>query len=278
MFMAIFKKIENNKIKKFYKNYRDRIFDKKFNSSYPLRKYVHQKNYFSILDYIKQGEKILEVGCGEGILSALMAQKGAEVTASDISKPNLMNAKKYAKNKGINNINFLEADAEDLPFRDNSFDIVVADNVLEHLPDFEKGLSEIKRVTKKRAIIVLPTCLNPCVWCLLGGDNFWKFSWKTPFAIFIGFLKIIFGIFSKGINQGYANKKDFPHLWRYPWVMRKELKRAGFKIINFEAVSICLPYFNFLLPLIRFLDKYKKNFFLKNFGYGSITVLEKVKE
>lgn len=276
MFMVNFKEIEKNKIKRFYQSYADRIHDKRLNPLYPLRKYVHQTNYFSILKYINSNEQVLEIGCGEGVLSVLMAQKGAQVTASDISKPNLENAKKYAFAKGLDNIKFIEADAENLPFRNNSFDLVVADNVLEHLPNFEKGLSEIKRITKKRAIIALPTCLNPCAWCLFGGDNFWKFSWKTPFAIFLGFLKITFGIFSKGINQGYANKKDLPHLWRYPWVMKKELKKVGFKIIDFEAASLCLPYFNFLLPLIKFLDKYKKSFFLRNFGYGSIAIIEKV--
>jgi ubiquinone/menaquinone biosynthesis C-methylase UbiE len=274
--MANFKEIEENKIKKFYQSYSDKIRGKRLNSPFPLRRYVHQTNYLSILRYVNSAEQVLEVGCGEGILSVLMAQKGAQVTGLDISRPNLKNAKEYAGTKGLNNIKFIEADAENLPFGDNSFDVVVADNVLEHLPNFEKGLSEIKRVTKKRAIIVLPTCLNPCAWCLLGRDNFWKFSWKTPFAIFIGFLKITFRVFSKGINQGYANKEDFPHLWRYPCVMKKEFKKAGFKIINFEAVSICLPYFNALLPLIKFLDKHKKRPFLRNFGYGSIAVLEKI--
>ena len=269
------KKIENLQVKNFYRTYADKICDKRLKSPYPLRNYVHWTNYFSILKHIKPEEKVLEVGCGEGILSILAAKKGAKVTAIDISEPNLQAAKKYALNESLNDIEFIEADAENLPFEDNSFDTGIADNVLEHLPSFERGLAEIKRVTKKRAIIALPTCLNPCTWCLLGGDNFWKFSRRTPFAIFVGFLKVIFGIFGEGINEGYGGKKELPHLWRYPWIMKKELKRAGFKIISFEAGSICLPYFSFLLPLIKFLDKFRNKPVLRNSGFGAIIVVDK---
>lgn len=269
------KKTEELQIKNFYRLYAGKIRAKVLNSPYPLRNYVHRTNYFSILKHINPGERVLEVGCGEGILSILVAKKGAKVIASDISKPNLESAKRYARQESLDNIEFTEADAENLPFKDSSFDLVIADNVLEHLPDFEKGLSEIKRVTKRRAIIVLPTCLNLCAFCLLGGDNFWKFSRRTPYAIFLGFFRVILGIFGQGVNESYGGKKELPHLWRYPWVMKKELKKAGFKIISFEPASICLPYVKLLLPLVKFLDKHKESSFLRNFGYGSIALVEK---
>jgi len=58
--------------------------------------------------------------------------------------------------------------------------------------------------------------------------------------------------------------------------MKRQLKKAGFEIISFEAASICLPYFNFNLPLIKLLDRFKRNKFLANFGYGSIAYLKKI--
>lgn len=269
--------MNDQEIKKFYNEYADKIQDKRYNSPYSLRRYSHGQNYLSILKYIKSGDKILEVGCGEGILSMMAAKKGAEVVATDISTANLEEAQKLADKEGVKNIKFLLADAENLPFDDNSFDVVIADNVLEHLPDFEKGLAEIKRITKSKAIIALPTCLNLCAWCLLGGDVYWKITRRTPHAIFVGFLKVVAGILAgkKGINEGYNGVDELPHLWRYPWVMRKELKSVGFEIVSFEAASLCLPYFNFLLPLVKFCDKYKNKPILRNFGYGSIAMVAK---
>jgi len=271
--------MKSEEIKKFYKGFADKILERRFYSPYTLRRYFHQQRYSSILKYLKTDDKVLEVGCGEGILSVFAAQKGVQITALDISRPNLEAAKKFAEEQGVErNIKFIESDAENLPFPDNSFDMVIADNILEHLPNFEKGLSEIRRVTRKNAIIALPTCLNPCGWCLLGGDIYWKITRRTPYAIFWGFLRVLLGVLlgRKGVNEWYGGVKGIPHLWRYPWVMKKELKEAGFKIVSFEPISIYLPYLVFLLPLIKFLDKYKTKPILKNFGHGSIAYLEKV--
>ncbi len=265
-----------NQVKEFYKTYSDKIFDKRFNSPYPLRRFVHREEYNSILKHIKPKEEILDVGCGEGIISILAAEKGVAVTSCDISRSNIKNAKRIAREAGIERkIKFLIADAEGLPFEDNSFDVVICSHVLEHLPNFNKGLSEIKRVTKRRAIIALPTCLNLCALSVLGGAGFWHIRKKVLLAFPIGILRFIFNIYRKGINEGYAGKRELPHLWRYPWVMKRELQEAGFRILHFEASSICLPYFNFFLPLIKFLDRFKGKPILRNFGYGSIAVVEK---
>lgn len=262
-------------VKKFYINYSDQIISNKRNSPYPLRRYAHNANWETILKNIVAGETVLEVGCGEGVLSVAMAKKGAKVTSTDISEPNIVAARNYAHSNNINSVVFSLADAENLPFADNSFDVVVADNVLEHLPNFYKGLSEIKRVTKKRAIIALPTSLNLCAWCLLGGDVFWKFTRRTPYAMLVGGFRFLINIFGKGINEGYAGNKNLPHLWRYPWVMKKELEEAGFKVVDFEASTLCFPYLNFTIPFVQKIDKIKNRPFFNNFGYGSVAVVEK---
>lgn len=267
---------ESQSVKNFYRQHPDLILSKRLNSPFPLRSYAHMINWESIANKIDSGEKVLEIGCGEGVLSVMLAKKGVNVVATDISEPNILAAKKYAESEGVGSrIIFLIADAENLPFPDDSFPVVVADNVLEHIPHFERGLAEVRRVMQKKAIIALPTGCNPSAWCLLGGDVYWKLTKKTPVAIFIGFFRFIKNIFSEGVNEGYAGKSDIPHVWRYPWVMRKQLKQAGFNIVSFEAATFSLPYFNFFIPLIAFLDRFKKINFIYNFGFGSIAEVTK---
>ncbi len=263
-------------IKEIYKNYSDKIFDKRFNSRFPIRRYVHRQQYYSILKYIQPGQNVLDAGCGEGVLSILMAKKGANVTACDISHPNIENAKTIAKKDGLDRkIKFIKADAENLPFQDNFFDVVISSHVLEHLPNFEKGLSEIYRTTKKKAIIALPTSLGLCGLALLGGGGFWYISKRSIVAPIIGFFRVLVNIFNDGVNEGYAGNKKLPHLRRHPWIVKKEIKRAGFKIIKYEAPSLCFPYFNFLLPFSNFLERFKDKFFFRNLGHGIIVVVEK---
>ncbi len=262
-------------IKNIYKSHNDRIFSKRYNSSFPLRQYTHRTKYQSIINKINQGENVLDVGCGDGVLPILLTEKGFDVTACDISEPNIVNAKKMAEEKGFSDkIKFLVADAEHLPFKDKSFDVVISSHVLEHLPDFDKGLFEIKRVMKKRALIAMPTCLNLCSFAQLGGDNFWQLSKRSFFALPLGFFQVVKNILHEGVDEHYAGMRELSHISRYPWVIKNKLRKAGFKIIYFEAESLCLPYFNFSLPFIRLLDKFKSAPILRNFGYGILFVLE----
>ena len=268
--------MDSTEIKQFYETYGDKIVDKRLNSPYPLRRHAHRMGYESIAKFVKAGETVLDAGCGEGVLSWYLAERGAKVTAIDISRPNVEEAQKFLEKKGVlDRVTVMQGDAEQLPFPDESFDWVISSHVLEHLPDFDKGLSEIRRVTKKRAIVALPTCLNLAGASQLGGADFWRLSKRALIALPWGLLRILLNLGREGVQEGYAGVGELPHIWRYPWVMRRRLEKGGFKIIRFEAASIMLPYFNFLLPLVKLLDRVKSWPILRNFGYGSIAVLEK---
>ncbi len=263
-------------IKNFYETYGDRIVEKRLNSPYPLRRYAHRQGYETIAKFVQPGETVLDAGCGEGVLSWYLAERGAKVTAIDISKPNVENAQKFLEKKGVlDRVTVMQGDAEALPFADASFDWVISSHVLEHLPDFDKGLSEIHRVTKKRAIVALPTCLNLAGASQLGGADFWRLSKRAIIALPWGLLRILGNLGREGVQEGYAGVGELPHIWRYPWVMRRRLERGGFRITRFEAATLMLPYFTFLLPLVKLLDRAKHLPFFRNFGYGSVAVLEK---
>ena len=236
---------------------------------------MHEAQYASILKFIEPGMTILDAGCGEGTLSILMARKGARVTGCDISKPNVTQCNMRAKEQNVE-VDFCVGDAEDLPFDNDSFDLVVSSHVLEHLPNFDTGLREAMRVTKKRAIIAIPTLPNMCSVVQIGQGWFYLQGPRSFLAFFVGLGKMLlaFLLRKEGVDETYAGT-GAPHVFRFPWVMKSKIKKHNFKLIAYEASSVCLPYFEFLLPLIKFLDRYADKFFIRNLGYGTTFVIEK---
>jgi len=264
-------------IKQFYAQHSDEILKKRLNAPEPLRRYAHRAEYEHIIRLIPEGLSVLDAGCGEGAVSFLLAERGRSSTGVDISEPNIRAATEEARRRGVGGMTkFVQGDAERLPVPDQSFDVVVSTHVLEHLPDFDQGARELVRVARKRVVVALPTCLNLAAAVVLGGDyGFWRFSKRSPLALAWGFLRIIGHAFGEGVQEGYAGKYDIPHVWRYPWVVRRRLERAtGWRLVRFEASTFMLPYASWLLPMIRRMDRYRHLPFLRNFGYGSIAVLE----
>jgi arsenite methyltransferase len=96
---------------------------------------------------IKRGSKVLEVGCGVGLTSVYLAEKGCMVTGVDISKGMIRKAKEKAEQKKVK-VEFIVADAHKLPFRNNVFDAVICESVMAFIPDKKKAMKEFARVTK----------------------------------------------------------------------------------------------------------------------------------
>jgi len=97
------------------------------------------------------GKEILDVGAGTGALSFMMLEKGAaKVTCGDISEYMLAQCRKKAAEKGYgeDKIDFQVLDAESLPFKDNTFDMVVTGMTLGLLPDQRQAIKEMARVVR----------------------------------------------------------------------------------------------------------------------------------
>lgn len=94
--------------------------------------------------------RILEVGCGGGLLSSLLTQAGADVVASDI----VMNATRFVQDRGVTKS--LTFDAGELwPFKNHSFQVVIMLDVIEHIEDDIACLHEARRVLSRGGIAVL---------------------------------------------------------------------------------------------------------------------------
>ena len=127
--------------------------------------FVHLR-YQQVLKAVPQNKslKILDIGCGEGVLVWLIYQKtnspfivGIDSDASAIKFAHQQLLKRQAKAK------FLKASAYKLPFKDNSFDLIVSTEVIEHLSQANKHLAEINRLLKPKGklIITTPVKLSP---------------------------------------------------------------------------------------------------------------------
>lgn len=118
-----------------------------------------------ILKKISLGVKnILDLGCGEGTRLNFLSSKGVHLTGIDISSKAINIAKK--KFPGIN---FLNADLDNVPLKDESFDLIYSAYVLEHLSNPEKVISKAIRLLSSRGRLVLiapnygaPNRSSPC--------------------------------------------------------------------------------------------------------------------
>lgn len=99
------------------------------------------------LDKLPAGKKlnVLDIGTGPGIQAFVFADMGHNVTALDISEEMLARAREGAKNRNLS-IKFVEGDGENLPFENNTFDIIVNMHLLWTLTDHDKFFSECCRV------------------------------------------------------------------------------------------------------------------------------------
>lgn len=96
-------------------------------------------------------DRALEVGCGEGVIADKLSQRWGTVVGLDLPDSGLRRDwKSYSAP------HFIHADAEQLPFRDGAFEVVVSVEVLEHLRDPEAGMREIARVSSKHVVLSVP--------------------------------------------------------------------------------------------------------------------------
>jgi ubiquinone/menaquinone biosynthesis C-methylase UbiE len=123
------------------------------------------------MSQIRPGEKVLDVACGVGIPSLAAAKliaPGGSLVGVDLAPGMVDLARIRAQRLGLSNISFQEADAEQLPFPNESFDAVLCHQGLVHFTDRTKALGEMRRVLKPGGRVALSVWSTPDQTVVIG--------------------------------------------------------------------------------------------------------------
>jgi 2-polyprenyl-3-methyl-5-hydroxy-6-metoxy-1,4-benzoquinol methylase len=130
----------------------------------PLRRRFNKEFRFHILGNLR-GKRILDVGCGDGRNSVLLAKLGAQVVGIDIAPVAIELARKRAQIDGVkDSASFLCSPLEVAEFASNSFDVIWGDAILHHLiPELEMVLTKLTGWAKTDSLMLFaePISLNP---------------------------------------------------------------------------------------------------------------------
>jgi 2-polyprenyl-6-hydroxyphenyl methylase / 3-demethylubiquinone-9 3-methyltransferase len=124
-------------------------FDKHIRSHYNINDELEDRNEF----------KVLDVGCGGGLLTEPMARLGYSMVGVDMHQGviNAANAHLSQNHTKDINLKYVQGNAYELPFEDESFDAIVCSDVFEHFHDLNKAVNEMYRVLKPNGILVYDT-------------------------------------------------------------------------------------------------------------------------
>jgi ubiquinone/menaquinone biosynthesis C-methylase UbiE len=104
---------------------------------------------------IESHDRVLDSGCGTGVLFDYIADKAKLIVGVDISRKTLMQAIRHVQRKSLSNVHLLQADMDNLPFGDGVFSKVFSLTVLQNSPEYTETLAEIKRTGMTEAAFVV---------------------------------------------------------------------------------------------------------------------------
>ncbi len=161
------------------------------------------------------GKRIIDFGCGNGAQTIEFASLDASITALDINQSSLKILSDYLINNKIKNIDPRQYDGESIPLDDNSVDIVLSYEVLEHVGDEDRSMAEIHRVLRDGGEIVFSV---PNKW--------WIFETHGAYLPLLPWNRVpFFSWLPKIIHQRYSKARIYTK-----GDMRRLLGKHGFSI------------------------------------------------
>ncbi len=187
---------------------------------------------------ITPGAKALDLCCGTGDIALALSQSGAETTGLDFSPQMLEVAAKRSQTPDPRPKtpapNFIQGDAEQIPFPDNSFDIVTVGYGLRNLTSWERGLDEMCRVAKPGGRLIVLEFGKPA-------NALWRAVYFTHLKCSVPLIGLLFC----GNAQAYAyileSLKHYPAQLAVAEKMRA-LNLANVRVINLLGGAMAINY------------------------------------
>ena len=122
-------------------------------NSFVLARYLNMIKLLEQATEKSSNRKVLDLGCGDGVLAYFVAEKGYEAFGVDPSEL----AIQFANQRASKLVNFSVGNAYDLKFEDGFFDYCISSDVIEHVNDPVQLMTELKRVTRSGGKVILST-------------------------------------------------------------------------------------------------------------------------
>jgi ubiquinone biosynthesis O-methyltransferase len=206
-----------------------------------VKNFINDGNFLS-------GKKVLEIACGRGGFSCWLAQQNFRpslLSAADFSKTAIGIGKLFAQKNNLK-IDWQLCDIQNLAHRDESFDVVISCETIEHVPEPKKVVAELTRVLKPEGKLIL-TCPN-----YMGSTGLYR-------------------IYLKLLGREYQEAGQPINQFLLLPVLINWIKQAGLKVKNIQGIGHYLPFPG--RPPIRF--EFLDHGLLKWFALHTMIVAEK---
>jgi len=166
---------------------------------------------------VVSGLRVLEIACGRGGYVRELARTGAEVIGGDFSFRALQAAAERSREGGTAApAALIQSDAQNLPFADNSFDVLISCETVEHLPDVRRAFAEMFRVTRPGGRLFLTT---------------------PNYANFMG----LYEIYAKFRHPDREGDQPFDRLQWFAQILGR-VRQAGWKILRTDGTVHQFPF------------------------------------
>ena len=183
---------------------------------------------------VTPGARALDLCCGTGDIAFALAQRGANVTGLDFSAQMLEVAAERHLKSQISNLKFQEGDAQQLPFADNSFDIVTVGYGLRNLLSWERGLEEMRRVARPGGRLVVLDFGKPA-------NPLWRAIYFTHLKMSVPLIGLLFCGNASAYAYILESLKHYPAQLAVAEKMR-QLKLAKVQVINLLGGAMAINY------------------------------------
>lgn len=177
---------------------------------------------------LKPGDSVLDVCCGTGDLAFELADRvapGGRVVGCDFSEPMLDLAREKAGNRGIDGVRFEWADALDLPYDSERFDVVTVGFGLRNFADFERGLQEMSRVLRPGGRLVVLEFTEPQ-----------RPPFSTFYSLWFDRIAPILGRLSAN-PEAYEYLAESVHSFPRPRGLAEKMDAAGLDAIRYAVLA-----------------------------------------